>query len=129
MNPPSNLKTLDPEMSQSLQIMGWVSYVLHLIVAVGVVVPGGQASPVLLLVALVIDLIKRSDARGSWHESHFSWRIRSVVWAGLLYLFTAPLWLLLFAPGWLAWCVISVWFLYRIVKGMVGMNACRPMEN
>ncbi len=31
-----------------------------------------------LVVALVIDLVKRYDARGTWHDSHFSWRLRSV---------------------------------------------------
>ena len=38
------------------------------------------------------------------------------------------LWLLLFVPGWIAWSLISLWFLYRIVKGMIRMNDGRPME-
>ena len=25
--------------------------------------------------------------------------------------------------GWIAWGIISIWFLYRIVRGMVAMNA------
>ena len=58
----------------------------------------------------------------TWHESHFSWRLRSMIWAGILYIVTAPLWLLFLIPGWIAWCVISIWFLYRIVRGMVAMN-------
>jgi len=48
--------------------------------------------------------------------------------AGLLYLVTAPLWLLFLLPGWLAWLAISVWFLYRIVSGMVRLNKGLPME-
>jgi uncharacterized membrane protein len=114
--------------ADSLKTWGWVSYFLHLIVAVAAVLPTAQASIALLLVALVIDLVKRDDAAGTWQASHFSWRIRSVLWAGLLYILTSPLWLLLLAPGWIAWVLISVWFLYRIVKGMVRMNAGRPME-
>ena len=47
--------------------------------------------------------------------------------AGVLYLITAPLWLLFFLPGWVAWTLISIWFLYRIVRGMVAMNADRPV--
>lgn len=112
----------------SLKTWGWVSYLLHLVVAVAAVLPGAQASIGLLLLALVIDLVKRDDAAGTWQASHFSWRIRSVLWAGVLYLVTAPLWLLFLAPGWIAWVLISVWFLYRIVKGMVRMNAGKPME-
>lgn len=114
--------------SDSLKTIGWISYALHLVVAVGAVLPGAQASLVLLLIALVIDLVKRDDAAGSWQQSHFSWRIRTVVVAGVLYLVTAPLWLLLFLPGWIAWTLVSIWFLYRIVKGMVRMNGNQPME-
>jgi uncharacterized membrane protein len=107
---------------QSLNTVGTISYVLHLIVAVGAVIPGGQLGPVLLIAALVLDMVKRSDAEGTWHASHFSWRIRTVWIAGLLYLLTAPLWLLFLIPGWVAWTVISVWFLYRIVTGFMAMN-------
>ncbi|MEO0003399.1 MAG: hypothetical protein RLZZ22_1091 [Pseudomonadota bacterium] len=113
---------------RSLNNVGLISYLLHLIVAVGALVPGGQWGPTLLIVALVLDLVKREDARGSWHESHFRWRIRTVAFALLAYLLTLPLWLFIL-PGWLAWTVISAWFVYRIVKGMVRMNAGRPMES
>ncbi|MDR6537273.1 hypothetical protein [Variovorax soli] len=123
---PNDIVTVEPD--SSLKTWGWISYILHLVVAVGAVLPGAQASIALLLIALVIDLVKRDDAAGSWQASHFSWRIRSVLWAGVAYILTAWLWLLLFLPGWLAWALISLWFLYRIVKGMVRMNAGRSME-
>ena len=113
---------------QSLNTIGTISYILHLIVAVGALIPGGQMGPLLLLVALVMDLVKRSDAEGTWHASHFRWRIRTVIIAGLLYAVTAPLWLLFILPGWIAWLLISIWFLYRIVSGMVRMNKGLPME-
>jgi uncharacterized membrane protein len=121
--------TLDDERLQSLKTVGHVSYLLHLIVAVGAVLPGAQASIGLLIVAFVIDLAKRGDAAGTWQESHFGWRIRTVVWAAVLYLLTAPLWLLFFAPGWIAWGVISIWFLYRIVRGWMNLNADRAMPD
>lgn len=116
------VRAVDPQQMEGLKAWGWVSYVLHLIVAVAAVVPSAQPSIVLLVIALVIDLVKRDDAAGTWQASHFSWRIRSVIWAGILYLVTAPLWLLLFFPGWIAWVIVSIWFLYRIVRGMVAMN-------
>jgi uncharacterized membrane protein len=119
---------LDPKREQSLRSVGIVSYVLHAIVAVCAVVPGVQASVALLLVAVVIDLVKRDEARGSWQASHFSWRLRSVVYAGLAYLLTAPLFLLFFVPGWIAWTLVSVWFLYRIVRGWSAMNRGQAME-
>jgi uncharacterized membrane protein len=118
----------EAERLQSLTTVGTVSYVLHLIVAIGCLVPGAQLGPVLLIVALVIDLVKRADAVGTWHASHFRWRIRTVVIAALLYAVTAPLWFLFIFPGWIAWTAISIWFLYRIITGMVAMNKGLPME-
>jgi uncharacterized membrane protein len=128
MNQSSGLEVVDLEKLQSLNTVGTISYILHLIVAIGALVPGGQFGAVLLIVALVIDLVKRSEAEGTWHASHFRWRIRSVIIAGVLYLVTAPLFLLLYIPGAIAWALISIWFLYRIVKGMVSMNKGLGME-
>jgi uncharacterized membrane protein len=112
---------------RGLKTIGHISYLLHTIVAVAAVWPGAQASIALLLVAFVIDLVKRDDAVGTWQESHFRWRIRTVLWAGGLYLVTAPLWLLLLLPGWIAWSLISIWFLYRVVRGWMNLNNHRPM--
>lgn len=120
--------SMDFEKLQSLNTVGTISYILHLIVAVGALIPGGQFGPVLLIVALTIDLVKRSEAVGTWHASHFRWRIRTVIIAALLYAVTAPLWFLFILPGWIAWCLISIWFLYRIVSGMVRMNKGLAME-
>lgn len=114
---------------EGLKAWGWVSYLLHLVVAVAAVLPGAQVSVFLLLIAVVIDLVKRDDARGTWQESHFSWRLRSVLWAIVLYAVTFPfflLGLLIFNP---AWVLISIWFLYRIVSGMIAMNKNRAIQS
>ena len=106
--------------------VSWVSYILHLVVAVSAVIPGAQIGPLLLVVALVIDLVKRGDVQG-WQRSHFGYRLRTVVWAAVLYLLTSPLWFLFLFPGWLAWVAVSVWFLYRIVLGMVRLHRAQAM--
>lgn len=128
MNQSSGIEVVDMEKLKSLNTVGTISYILHLIVAIGALVPGGQFGPVLLIVALIIDLVKRPEAEGTWHASHFRWRIRTVIIAGVLYAVTFPLFLLLYVPGAIAWALISVWFLYRIVKGMVNMNKGVAME-
>lgn len=117
------------KVDDSLKTVGHISYALHLIVAIGAVLPGVQASVALLLVAFILDLVKKDDAEGTWQESHFRWRIRSVLWAGGLYLITSPLWLLLLLPGWIAWACVSLWFLYRIVRGWLNLNSNRPMPD
>jgi uncharacterized membrane protein len=111
----------------SLRTIGHISYALHAIVAVGAVLPGTQPGVLLLLVAFILDLVKKDDARGTWQESHFRWRIRSVLWAGVLYVVTIPLWLLFVIPGWIAWGLISIWFLYRVVRGWMALNDRKPM--
>jgi uncharacterized membrane protein len=121
------VQVIDPEREGSLRTIGHISYLLHAIVAVGAVFPGFQPGVALLLVAFVIDMVKRGDAAGTWQESHFSWRIRSVLWAAGLYLVTAPLWVLLVFPGWIAWTAISIWFLYRVARGWLALNDRRAM--
>ena len=121
------MSTDDLQQDSDLTI-SWISYIFHLIVAVSAVVPGAQAGPLLLVVAMVIDLVKRGDVQ-SWQRSHFAYRLRTVMWVAVLYLVTFPLWFMFFFPGWLAWCAISVWFLYRIVLGMVRLNRGQSMPD
>ncbi|WP_157268340.1 DUF4870 family protein [Azohydromonas aeria] len=119
----------DWERDRHLRTVGQISYALHAIVAVGAVLPAFQPSVLLLVAAFILDLVKKDDAAGTWQQSHFRWRIRSVLWAAGLYLLTSPLWLLFLAPGWVAWGVISIWFLYRVVRGWLALNERRPMPD
>jgi uncharacterized membrane protein len=118
-----------PDLEAHLRTIGHISYALHAIVAVGAVLPGVQPGVLLLVAAFILDLVKKSDAAGTWQESHFRWRIRSVLWAGGLYLLTAPLWLLFLIPGWIAWALISIWFLYRVVRGWMSLNDRKAMPD
>ena len=127
MNTSVSEVVLSPEREGSLMTVGHISYLLHTIVAVGAVLPGAQGSVTLLLVAFILDLVKKGEAQGTWQESHFSWRIRSVVWAAILYAVTAPLWFLLIVPGWIAWALVSIWFLYRVVRGWMNLNNRKAM--
>jgi uncharacterized membrane protein len=115
------------ESDRNLRTVGHISYALHAIVAVGAVVPGFQPGVLLLVAAFILDLVKRGDAAGTWQESHFRWRIHSVLWAAGLYLLTSPLFLLLFLPGLIAWMAVSIWFLYRVVRGWLGPQR-RPAD-
>ena len=123
----STTVVLSPETEASLRTVGHICSALHAIVAVSAVLPGAQGSVLLLAVAVLLDLVKRGDAAGSWQASHFRWRIRSVVLCAVLYALTAPLWVLLIAPGWIAWGLISLWFLYRVFRGWLALNDRRPM--
>ena len=128
MNEPgTSMAVVDTQTDTSLRNIGHISYALHAIVAVAAVVPGTQGSILLLIAAFILDLVKRDDAVGTWQESHFRWRIRSVIFSAIAYVLTIPLWLLFVIPGWIAWGIISIWFLYRVVRGWLALNDRRAM--
>ena len=60
MTDSTNTVLLDAQQERSLRSVGLISYLLHTVVAVGAVLPGVQASVLLLLIAVVIDLLKRA---------------------------------------------------------------------
>lgn len=105
-----------------LKSISMISYIMHAVVAIAALVPGVQASVGLLLVAMVLDLATRGGAKGTWLESHFAYRLRSVFIAGIAYAVTSPLWLMLVVPGWIAWTLISAWFAYRIFVGFMKLG-------
>ena len=90
--------------------------------AVGVLVP------VVLpwIVGVVIDYIKRDDARGTWVESHFNWQIRTFLWS-LLWAVIGGI-LLLVLIGWLVLAATAVWIIYRIVKGWLRLTERREIS-
>jgi uncharacterized membrane protein len=83
------------------------------------------------IIAVILNYVKRGDVRGTWLESHFRWQIRTF-WFGLLWVSLC----LLFIFGtlgigllivWLPLGVLSVWFIYRIVRGWMALNDRRSM--
>ena len=78
------------------------------------------------LVAVIVDYVKRDDARGSWLESHFSWQIRTFWW-GLLWGVIGGV-LLLVLVGYLVLVANAVWIIYRIVKGWLRLAERREVS-
>jgi uncharacterized membrane protein len=81
------------------------------------------------IIAVIINYIKRSDVRGTYLDSHFSWQIRTF-WYTVLWLVIAAI---LFATviGIVLAYVIAVaaglWIVYRIMRGWIALNEGRPM--
>ena len=83
------------------------------------------------IIAVILNYVKRSDARGTWLESHFRWQIRTfwfgLLWVSLCILFvigTLGIGLLI---AWLPMLLIAGWFIYRIARGWMALNDRRPM--
>lgn len=72
------------------------------------------------LVGVVINYVKQDDVRGTWVESHFRWQIRTF-WIGLLWTVIGVVTTFLIV-GWFILLGISIWVIYRIVKGALALN-------
>jgi len=77
------------------------------------------------IVAIVIDYVKRDDARGTWLESHYRWQIRTFWW-GLLWAVIGSITVLVLV-GWLVLAVTAIWIVYRIAKGWLYLSENRPL--
>jgi uncharacterized membrane protein len=83
------------------------------------------------IIAVILNYLKRSEARGSWLESHFRWQIRTF-WYGLLWVFLCGLFVVLtlgigILIAWLPLAFVGCWFVYRIVRGWLALRDGRPM--
>ncbi len=79
------------------------------------------------LVAMLLNYFKRPELPDTFYRSHFRWQARTF-WFTLLWLtLTAPLFLLLWVPGALAWFCIGLWYLYRFARGWWAFAEYRPM--
>jgi uncharacterized membrane protein len=77
------------------------------------------------IVAVIINYLKRDDARGTIYESHFTWQIRTFWW-GLLWSVIGALTVFL-VIGFAILAANWLWLIYRIVKGFLNWNDGKPM--
>lgn len=86
------------------------------------------------IIAVVMNYVRRSDARGTYLESHFSWQLRTfwfaLLWFVLVGLFSAPL-VLLLGLGFVTWIlgaiVVGIWIIYRVARGWLRLKDGRPV--
>ena len=83
------------------------------------------------IIAVVLNYVKRGEVRGTWLESHFRWQLRTfwygVLWVGLCLLFIIATFGMGLLIAWLPLAMVSVWFIYRVVRGWSALNARQPM--
>ena len=83
------------------------------------------------IIAVILNYVKRDEARGTWLESHFRWQIRTF-WFGLLWVAICVIFVVMtlgigILIAWIPLGFITIWFIYRIVRGWIALNARRPM--
>jgi uncharacterized membrane protein len=110
-----------------------VTYALH---AVGLALGAFGAASVVgsfifgwpSIIAVIINYVKRGDARGTWLESHFAWQIRTfwfaAVWSAFVFLVGLPLTLVIIGFGiWaIGFFILGIWAIYRIARGWSRLN-------
>jgi uncharacterized membrane protein len=112
-------------------LVAWthVIYALHAISALS-----GMLTPVTIvsafatgwpsIIAVILNYLKRDEARGTFLESHFRWQIRTfwftLMWLGVIVL----LWLtLLGIPIAIAMSAgVGIWVLYRVIRGWMTLQ-------
>ena len=123
------------EPSRSLIVLTHVIYSLHALSLVTGIVGAATVVGAFLtgwpsIIAVILNYVKRSEARGTWLESHFRWQIRTF-WFGLLWatlcvlfvVFTLGIGILI---AWLPLGVVGLWFIYRMARGWLALNDHRP---
>lgn len=130
-----------PPEQKSLVLVNHVTYALYLI--------SYFTAGLLWIVPIIINYLKRSEARGTWLESHFTWQIKtfwySIIWVvlGIILITVAlggvglsvwydsslvvgsSLWLL--AAGVLIVVFTILWHLYRVVRGWIALADKRSL--
>lgn len=107
---------------QTRKNLAWWLYIFH---GASFVFSLGMFS----FIPLIMNYLKREEARGTFVYSHHSWQIRSFWW----YLFWMGVGFVFFITvigiplAWLTWGGAWVWKAYRLIKGMMGLNDNKPM--
>lgn len=93
------------------------AYILH---ALGVVTAG-----VIAIVAVIVGHLKVNDTQSDFIRDHHRWLLRTFWWGLLWYLICGAL--LLIFIGAIGYVILAVWWIYRIVRGLLAFAEGRTM--
>ena len=119
-------------------VVAKVVYGLHaLSIIIGVVTGGSILGAFLFgwpsIVAVILNYVMRSDAKGTYVESHFSWQIRTFWYAfGFACLVGFVGFILSFiyvglAVWFIGFFIMSIWVGYRIIRGAIRLWNAKPI--
>jgi uncharacterized membrane protein len=119
---------------QGLITLTHVMYALHAFSALtGMLTPALIVTAFLTgwpsIIAVIVNYVKRGEARGTWLDSHFSWQLRTF-WYALLWLAiggVAFLTVLGIPVAFVIWAVTGIWVLYRLIRGWLALGSQREL--
>lgn len=117
-----------PAPSENLITLAHVMYGLHAFSAFTGIVSSMLVVTAFLtgwpsIIAVIVNYVKRSDARGTWLDTHFRWQLRTF-WFALLWLIVGAVLFVTVVGILLAiviWIGTGLWVLYRIVRGWMNL--------
>ena len=81
------------------------------------------------ILAVILNLVKRDDVRGTYLESHFNWQLRTF-WYALLWVVVAFLLVMTLVGIIIAVPLaigLGIWVLYRIARGWLALVDRKPI--
>jgi uncharacterized membrane protein len=132
----SNPIVVDARPSASLVSWTQVIYALHAVsLLTGVLGAASVVGAFLIgwpsVVAVIVNYVKRGEARGTWLDSHFRWQIRTfwfgLLWAVLCLAFVVMTLGIGLIVVWIPLGVLTLWFIYRVARGWSALASNEPM--
>jgi len=134
--PEPSAQTAPGQPSESLVTLTHVIYGLHAVSLITGIIGAATVVGAFLtgwpsIIAVILNYVKRSEARGTWLESHFRWQIRTF-WYGLLWVVLCGIFVVAtlgigLLIAWLPLGVVGLWFIYRIARGWLQLKDRQPM--
>ena len=126
--------TVDANPAPSLVNVTHLIYALHVLslligITTAATIMGAFVFGTPSIIAVIINYLKRREARGTFLESHFRWQIRTF-WFGLLWSLIGGFLFVTFIGIPLAVAVFfaaGLWVIYRIVRGWLALRDRRAM--
>lgn len=127
-------RTVDPSLVSYVHIM----YALHALAAlIGITSPltivGQFIFGVPSLIAVIMNYVRRDEARGTWLESHFSWQLTTfwtaAVWSLVIWVFSVILMIVLigFLTLPIGIALAGLWIIYRVARGWLALKDGKPV--
>ena len=127
-------RTVDPSLVSYVHIM----YALHALAAlIGITSPltvvGQFIFGVPSLIAVIMNYVRRDEARGTWLDSHFTWQRTTfwtaALWSLVIWVFSVILMVVLIGfltlPVGIA--LAGLWIIYRVARGWLALKDARPV--
>jgi uncharacterized membrane protein len=116
----ADIEIVTPPEEEGLRRITLLDYGLHI------------ASPIvsmmlLTVIALIINYVKRDEARGTIWHSHMNWMIRTCWWTLFWLVLAGALALVTFGLLSFVMLLPILWYLYRMIRGLLGALDGRPM--